>query len=346
MEDTLEVTPQAAAPAQSGPERIASVAQSAPAAKWVVYVTGAVRNPGVYEIAPQSRVYEALNAAGGFSSDADQEAINLAAMLTDGVHIKFPRKGEAVQPQASAPAAPAAQSVSSAPRAPAASGKININTASLGELDTLAGIGAEDGAGDNRLPRGQRPVPPRRGPDERQGHRPEEIRRDKGRHNDWRLRRGRSPRLPPFFIFVSLCVSILLGVRTSAPVSAIAAVSALFCRCRDIRGHGARGSRMAADARARRNSFLCLSFISAARTREKISFPDSFEAYGKILLARDWGKTRAYLIETPYGRAAAYSRENLREGAGVRLRAASFDFKRAEERGASTRCSSGAARAR
>ena len=72
MEDTLEVTPQAAAPAQSGPERIASVAQSAPAAKWVVYVTGAVRNPGVYEIAPQSRVYEALNAAGGFSPAASR----------------------------------------------------------------------------------------------------------------------------------------------------------------------------------------------------------------------------------------------------------------------------------
>lgn len=145
MEDTLEVTPQAAAPAQSGPERIASVAQSAPAAKWVVYVTGAVRNPGVYEIAPQSRVYEALNAAGGFSSDADQEAVNLAAMLADGVNIKFPRKGEAVQPQTSAPAAQTPQSVSSAPRAPAASGKININTASLGELDTLAGIGPKTG---------------------------------------------------------------------------------------------------------------------------------------------------------------------------------------------------------
>lgn len=144
MEDTLDVTPQASAPAQSGPERIASVAQSAPAAKWVVYVTGAVRNPGVYEIAPQSRVYEALNAAGGFSSDADQEAVNLAAMLADGVHIKFPRKGESAQPQPAVPPVPADRPVSSAPRAPAA-GKININTAGLGELDTLTGIGPKTG---------------------------------------------------------------------------------------------------------------------------------------------------------------------------------------------------------
>ncbi len=145
MEDTLDVTPQAAAPAQTGTERVASVAQSArAAAKWVVYVTGAVRNPGVYEIAPQSRVYEALNAAGGFSPDADQEAINLAAMLADGVHIKFQRKGEAVQ-QPSAPVAQPARAVQPAPRAPAASGKININTAGLGELDTLAGIGPKTG---------------------------------------------------------------------------------------------------------------------------------------------------------------------------------------------------------
>ncbi|OUO94849.1 helix-hairpin-helix domain-containing protein [Cloacibacillus sp. An23] len=146
MEDTLDVTPKAAAPAAQEPERLASVTQStALPQKWVVYVTGAVRNPGVYEIAPSSRVYEALNAAGGFSADADQEAVNLAAMLTDGVHIKFPRKGEAVTPQSSAPAAPARASVSSAPRASAASGKININTAGLGELDSLAGIGPKTG---------------------------------------------------------------------------------------------------------------------------------------------------------------------------------------------------------
>ena len=138
---------------------------------------------------------------------------------------------------------------------------------------------------------------------------------------------------PAFFIFVSLCVSILLGVRTSAPASVIAAVSALLSAAAIFAGteRTVPGWRRIF-ALVIILSFV-LSFISAARTREKISFPDSFEAYGKILLARDWGKTRAYLIETPYGRAAAYSRENLREGAGVRLRAASFDFKRAEERG-------------
>lgn len=145
MEDTIDITPNTPA-AGTGAERVVSVAQSAqPSAKWVVYVTGAVRNPGVYEIAPSSRVYEALNAAGGFSSDADQEAINLASPLSDGVHIKFPRKGEnfAQQPQSPAPAAgqPASSSRQSASRSAPASGKININTAGAGELVRLSGIG-------------------------------------------------------------------------------------------------------------------------------------------------------------------------------------------------------------
>ena len=90
---------------------------------------------------------------------------------------------------------------------------------------------------------------------------------------------------------------------------------------------------MAADARARRNSFLWSIFHIRGAHARKNFISRQLRSLRKILLARDWGKTRAYLIETPYGRAAAYSRENLREGAGVRLRAASFDFKRAEERG-------------
>lgn len=145
MEDTIVMTPSNSAPASSEPERLASIAQSAPpAAKWVVYVTGAVRNPGVYEIAPSSRVYEALNAAGGFSSDADQEAVNLAATLSDGIHIKFPRKGEsfAQQPQTSAASAPASSAPAPAQAASrASSGKININRAGASELVKLSGVG-------------------------------------------------------------------------------------------------------------------------------------------------------------------------------------------------------------
>ena len=98
---------------------------------------------------------------------------------------------------------------------------------------------------------------------------------------------------PAFFIFAALCVSIMLGVRTSAPASVIAAVSALLAAAAIFAG-------TERTVPGWRRIFalvvilsFSLSFISAARTREKISFPDSFESYGKILHSREWGKTRA-----------------------------------------------------
>ena len=117
-------------------------------AKWVVYVTGAVKKPGVYDIPVDSRTYIALNAAGGFTDKADPEAVNLAAMLQDGVQIHFPAKNEK-QRQASAPAAAVAAQVPSGSSAPAANtGKagsdgspVNINTATQAELETIAGVG-------------------------------------------------------------------------------------------------------------------------------------------------------------------------------------------------------------
>ncbi|MDO5116499.1 MAG: helix-hairpin-helix domain-containing protein [Synergistaceae bacterium] len=140
MEDTIDVTPRVSAESPPAPKRIAAVEGSggAEAGMWVVYVTGAVKNPGVYEVAPSSRVYEALKAAGGFSSGADQEAVNLASKLQDGAHIKFPRKGEKAAQSAAGqpPAQQAAQSLSAAGEK-----RININTAPQSELEKLKGVG-------------------------------------------------------------------------------------------------------------------------------------------------------------------------------------------------------------
>ncbi len=61
---------------------------------WYVYVTGAVKNPGVYKLSEDSRVFNAIDLAGGFSSRADQNAINLAQILNDEAHIHVPNKGE------------------------------------------------------------------------------------------------------------------------------------------------------------------------------------------------------------------------------------------------------------
>lgn len=89
-----------------------------------VYITGAVAEPGVYEVKPGDRVIDVLYEAGGQTDDADLTAINLALRLHDEDQIIVPRIG---------------QSVSSVEGAPV--GKININTASASELDALPGIG-------------------------------------------------------------------------------------------------------------------------------------------------------------------------------------------------------------
>lgn len=144
MEDTIDVgAPQPAAVSENG--MVASVAPgSAAEAKWVIYVTGFVKKPGVYEIAAGSRVYQALEAAGGFAPEADQEGINLAAPLQDGAHIRFPGRNEK-DPRAEQP--PAAKPTGQNLPAPgtakpvAAVNAININTCSAAELTSLPGIG-------------------------------------------------------------------------------------------------------------------------------------------------------------------------------------------------------------
>ena len=60
-----------------------------------VYVTGAVKNPGVYKISSDARIFQALNLAGGFTSNADAENINLAEAVTDGAHIHIKVKSQA-----------------------------------------------------------------------------------------------------------------------------------------------------------------------------------------------------------------------------------------------------------
>ena len=55
-----------------------------------VQVAGAVRRPGVYEMPPESRVFQAIDKAGGFTADADEQAITLAACLSDGCRVYVP----------------------------------------------------------------------------------------------------------------------------------------------------------------------------------------------------------------------------------------------------------------
>jgi competence protein ComEA len=92
-----------------------------------VHVLGAVTSPGVYQFRDGDRVVDAIAAAGGFTPTADQQTVNLARFLSDGEQIRVPIQG-AVPPATD-------------PAAGAPPGKININTASSAELETLPRVG-------------------------------------------------------------------------------------------------------------------------------------------------------------------------------------------------------------
>lgn len=96
-----------------------------------VSVLGAVLEPGVYIMPGGSRVYEAINLAGGLSETADVNGINLAAILSDEMQIIVPSIEDNLEPVSNIDANGNSSD----------SGKVNINTASLSELMSLTGIG-------------------------------------------------------------------------------------------------------------------------------------------------------------------------------------------------------------
>jgi len=112
-----------------------------PEREWVLYITGAVRRPGVYSLPAESRLLHLVEAAGGLDISADPVAVNLAAFLQDGLHIHVPAKGE--EPPAHIGSLPAVRGTSVSPggSAPGAGSPVNINRASIEELTALRGIG-------------------------------------------------------------------------------------------------------------------------------------------------------------------------------------------------------------
>ena len=94
-----------------------------------VHICGAVINPGVYQVPVGTRVYQALELAGGSSDDAYLSGINLADKLADGQKVYIPAEGEN------------AEGILSTDSGGVQSVMININTASEAELMTLPGIG-------------------------------------------------------------------------------------------------------------------------------------------------------------------------------------------------------------
>ncbi len=107
----------------------------------IVAVEGAVASPGVYRLPGDARTQDALSLAGGPAPDADLGALNLARRLRDEDQVVVPRLAVAPVSSAIAPTGPRSTGAPPATGAPIRSDMVDLNTASLAELDTLPGIG-------------------------------------------------------------------------------------------------------------------------------------------------------------------------------------------------------------
>lgn len=95
-----------------------------------IHVCGEVERPGVYEMKPGNRVFEAVERAGGFTDKAASDYLNLAQPLTDGMKITVPDKELAKT-----------LSESESEQQTVSGDKVNINTATKEQLMTLRGVG-------------------------------------------------------------------------------------------------------------------------------------------------------------------------------------------------------------
>ncbi|RNE58525.1 helix-hairpin-helix domain-containing protein [Cryobacterium tepidiphilum] len=135
--------PTAQVVAPTGPPAV--VAATAPPASPVagtifVHVLGAVRRSGLFEVRAGARVMDVVAAAGGLTARADPAGINLARPVSDGEQVYVPSVGETRAPPAGASAAGGASGAGGA-GAGGVHAPVNLNTATIAELETLPRIG-------------------------------------------------------------------------------------------------------------------------------------------------------------------------------------------------------------
>ena len=153
--DSGETGPSGRPPESADPAENAERAEADAEPRLIcVFVCGAVNREGVYELPEGARVIDAVNAAGGYSGDADTNYVNQAQYVTDTERVEIPTREEADALREAGNAAGGSGSISglqgsgsaSQGRQAPSSGAVNINTAGIDELMTLPGIGENKAA--------------------------------------------------------------------------------------------------------------------------------------------------------------------------------------------------------
>lgn len=112
-----------------------------------VFITGEVKKPGVYEMRDGDRIIDAVKKAGGFTEAADENQVDQAQRVKDEMRVEIPARPptpvptNTAQPGQESAASPTQGQPQAAPTATPADSRINVNTASAAQLDTLPGIG-------------------------------------------------------------------------------------------------------------------------------------------------------------------------------------------------------------
>ena len=117
--------------------------------KIIIYVAGAVKNEGIYELDENSRIADSIEKAGGLTEDANISNINLAYVLEDGMKVYIPKNSEKNEMKDDTDIYVSKESENTdtntstkiSKNTSTKNNKININTATQTELETLPGIG-------------------------------------------------------------------------------------------------------------------------------------------------------------------------------------------------------------
>lgn len=115
---------------------------NSPTTEVTVYISGAVKTEGVVTMSSEDRLSDAIKVMGGIIEGADMNAINLAEKLVDGKHYVIPKQGEQIPVDVNAGGGTSGGAAQPAGgNAQGQGGLVNINTATLEQLDTLPGVG-------------------------------------------------------------------------------------------------------------------------------------------------------------------------------------------------------------